>query len=283
MTYTYISHIPSPPLNAYINDLYYWRGPAPYSRLKVLPLPSSLLMVNLGDAFQVHKPNQIEPSAACKESWAVGLWDMYHIVDWPTHVRFYGIHFKAGGAYPFFRLPLSELHNQVVSLDAIWGHFAAELRERLYNAPTIQAGFALFEQLLLTRLHEAPYGFDVVQYAIEEIVGRHDTLSIRALSYDIGISQNHLGTLFKRLVGTPPKTLLRLCRLANIHYSIENPTEPVDWVKIAHQSGYYDQSHFNKDFLTFSGNSPTDYLRLRRELHMADPEHNSILRPLPTD
>ena len=33
MTYTYIHHIPSPPLNAYIDGLFYLEGPMPLSRL----------------------------------------------------------------------------------------------------------------------------------------------------------------------------------------------------------------------------------------------------------
>src|SRR5215212_8576292 len=117
MTYIYIHHLPSPPLNTYIEDLYYWDGPPPYPRLKVAPIPSLHLMVNLGDTFKVYGPNRAEPIATCTESWAVGLWNTYHIVDWPLNVQFFGIHFKAGGGYPFFELPLCELHNQVVSLD----------------------------------------------------------------------------------------------------------------------------------------------------------------------
>ena len=136
---SYISHIPSPPLNSYIYDLYYVDGPAPYTRLKVLPMPASHLMVNFGDSFLVYEPDQAEVAATCSESCAVGLWSTYHTVEWPRHVDFYGIHFKPVGAYPFLRLPLSELHNQVVSLDAIWGHSAGEVRERLYAAPTIKA------------------------------------------------------------------------------------------------------------------------------------------------
>jgi len=225
MTYTYIHHIPSPPLSTYIDDLYYWDGPVPYPRLKVVPMPSLHLMVNLGDAFQVYEPDHAKPLATCAESWAVGLWSTYHIVDWPLNVRFFGVHFKAGGVYPFLGRPLSELHNQVVSLDAIWGRFAAEMREQLHAAPTTQAGFALLEQLLFVPLCEAPYGLEVVQYAIAEIARQHGTLSIRALSDHIGISQNHLGTQFKKMVGIPPKELARLYRIADIHCSID-PTQP---------------------------------------------------------
>jgi len=31
-----------------------------------------------------------------------------------------GIHFQAGGAFPFFKLPVDELHNQHVGLDDLW-------------------------------------------------------------------------------------------------------------------------------------------------------------------
>ncbi len=62
---------------------------------------------------------------------------------------------------------------------------------------------------------EPPHGLDIVQYAIAEIAQRHGELSIRALSDHIGISQNHLGTQFKRLVGIPPKEMARFYRFAS--------------------------------------------------------------------
>lgn len=282
MTYTYIQHIPSRPLNAYIDDLYYWAGPTPCRRLKVIPIPALHLMVNFGQPFEIHVQDQAKPFTTCTDIWAVGLWSTYHVVNWPTNVEFFGVHFKPGGAYPFFAYPLFELHNQVVPLDAIWGNFAAEIRERLYAAPTIKAKLTLLEQLLLARLLDEPYGLNIVQYAISEIARNHGVLSIQELSDCIGISQNHLRTQFKRMVGIPPKELARLYRFAHIHRSL-NATLDVDWAQIALQSGYYDQSHFNKDFIEFVGHRPTDHLRLLRQQHTDDPEHNYLLRPIPAN
>lgn len=279
---TYVRRIPSPPLNSYIEDLYYLDGPAPYPRQKVLPVASLNLMVNLGDSFQVYEPDEAEPFVTCTESWSVGLWSTYHIVDWPMSVQLFGVHFKPGGAYPFLQFPLSELNSQVVPLDAIWGQYGPEMRERLYAAPTIQAGFDLLERLLLARLCEPPHMMSVVQYAITEIAQHHGALSIRALSDHIGISQNHLGTQFKRLVGIPPKELTRFYRFTYVLHSID-PVQPVDWTRLAHESGFYDQSHFNKDFVAFTGQSPTDYLQLHRRVHAENPDHTQIYRTLPTD
>jgi AraC-like DNA-binding protein len=279
---TYKRYIPSPPLNAYIDDLYYWSGAAPYVCQKVLPVPALNVMVNLGYPFQVYEPDRAEPLIICNESWSVGLWNTYHIVDWPPSVEFFGIHFKAGGAYPFLRFPLSELNGQIVPLDAIWGHYASEIRERLYAVPTIHAGFDLLEQLLLARFSEPPHGLEVVQYAISEIDQHHGALSIQGLSDHIGISQNHLGTQFKRFVGVPTKELTRFYRLAHVLDAIDS-AHTIDWTWIAHQSGFYDQSHFNKEFVAFTGHSPTDYLRLRRRVHTENPEHAQVCRNLPID
>jgi len=279
---TLIHHIPAPPLNAYIDDLYYVDGRIPYPREKIMPGSQLDLKINFGGAIQAYAADHAQPFATCSDSWWVGLWSAYHVVDWPLDIQFFGVSFKAGGAYPFLQLPLSELHNHVVSLDAIWGHFAAEIRERLYAAPTIQARFARLEQCLLARLCEAPSGLNAVQYALAQIARQHGALSIRALSDQIGVSQNHLSTQFKRLVGGTPKELTRLYRFERTLRSID-PTQPVDWTRVAHQSLYYDQSHFNKDFVAITGHNPTEYLRLRRRVHAENPQHAQDLRLLPID
>ena len=279
---SYISYIPSPPLNAYINDLYYLDGPASYPRQKVLPVASSNLMINLGEPFDVYKPDQSEPFITCTDSWWVGIWNTYHSVDWPQNVRCFGIHFKPDGAYPFLQIPLSDIKGQVVPLYAIWGQYASEIRERLHAAPTVQAGFALVEQLLLARLRETPHSLEVVQCAIEHIAHRHGALSIRALSDRMGISQNHLRVQFRRLVGIPPKEVARFYRFAHVLHMIDSG-HPVDLTRVAHQSHFYDQSHFNKDFAAFTGHSPTEYVQLRRRVEAEHPEHARAYYNLPID
>jgi methylphosphotriester-DNA--protein-cysteine methyltransferase len=179
-------------------------------------------------------------------------------------------------------MPLSELHNQVVPVDAIWGCYAAEIHERLYTAPTIQAGFRILEKLLLTRFCQSSHNLNVVQYAIAEIARHQGIVSIRALSDHIGMSQNHLGTQFKQMVGIPPKELARFYRFSQVLRSID-PAQPVDWTRIAHQAYFYDQSHFNKDFAAFTGHTPTDYLRLRRRVHAENPEQAQNLGQIPID
>jgi hypothetical protein len=74
-------HLPSPPLNAYINYLWYCDGPTAYARLKILPMPSLHVTVNFGDAYHVYGVDEARPLVTCAESWLVGLWNTYHVMD----------------------------------------------------------------------------------------------------------------------------------------------------------------------------------------------------------
>jgi methylphosphotriester-DNA--protein-cysteine methyltransferase len=276
----FIFHAPSPPLNDYIDCFYYPKDSGPYPRERILPLPALDLKINLGGSLRLIDAHHSKPLATLSESWAVGLWNKSHIVDWPEDMGFFGVSFKLGGAYPFLRLPLSELHNQAVPLDVIWGNFATEIRERLYEASTIQARFTLLEQLLRTRLNEPPQQLKAMQHAVAEIARQHGVLSIRFLSDCMGMSQKHLITQFKQIVGCTPKELARLYRFSHILEGID-PSQPVDWTLVAHQFCYHDQSHFIRDFKQFSGHAPSDYLRLRRQIYAESPEHAERLRLLP--
>jgi AraC-like DNA-binding protein len=234
-------------------------------------MPSLHLMINFGDSYNVYEPNHIGPLVTCAESWSVGLWNSYHLMDWPQNMQLLSVSFKPGGAYPFLQLPLSELHNQIISLDTIWGRWAAEIRERLYGAPTIQARFALLEQLLLGRLCDGPHGLKAVQYAVAEISRHCGTLSIRTLSDQMGISQKHLITQFKQWAGGTPKELARIYRFRDVLFGLD-ATQAPRWGQVAYQHGYYDQAHFNQDFAAFTGHSPTEYWQLLRQVHNENPQ-----------
>jgi AraC-like DNA-binding protein len=278
----YIRHIPAPPLDTYIDYFYYLDGSMPYLREKILPTGWLDIEINFGGAIQVYDAGGTKSVATCVESWWVGVWNTYGTVEWPPNVHLMGIHFKPGGAYPFLNFPLSELHNQIISADAIWGSFAAALYERLYAAPSIPARLVLFKQLLLTRLCDTLSGLDAVRHAVAQIARHNGALSIKALSDGMDISPNHLLTQFKRMIGISPKGMARLYRLKHVLRSID-PTLDVDWTRIAHQSGYYDQAHFSKDFRAFTGHSPTGYLQLRRQSHATNPKRDRLVQILPTE
>jgi AraC-like DNA-binding protein len=282
----YVQHLPSPPLNRYIERFYYIEGWMLVGEEKIPPTTALNLQINLGETLQLYERDHRTSSISLAESWLGGIYGVHHSVDWTPYIRLYGARFKPNGAHPFFGFPMSEVYNQIVAMDVLWGRWGSELREQLYAAPTIEAGLLLFERLLRERFRETPKitnEQNIVEYAISAMSRNHGTLSIRGLSEYIGISQDHLGTLFKRVVGTSAKELARLYRFEHVLRSI-NHAHAIDWTQIALQCGYYDLSHLNKDFVMFTGHSPTDDLSLRRRVYTEAPllDHLSLCT-LPTD
>ena len=162
-----------------------------YPREKILPSPNLDLMINFGEPFRVYAAGDKQPAITCSESWSAGLQSRYTVVEIPARTHVLSVSFKPGDAYPFLRLPLSELQDQVVPLDALWGSFAAEVRDRVHDVPAATERIALLERLLPARLGEAPPGWDGLQFAVGKIAGHHGVISIRALSDEMGMSQMH--------------------------------------------------------------------------------------------
>jgi hypothetical protein len=54
--------VPRPPLDGLIDDLYYLKGTPPYCRLSLPPMPSAVLIVNLGAPFRISASTDVEPA-----------------------------------------------------------------------------------------------------------------------------------------------------------------------------------------------------------------------------
>lgn len=264
-------HAVAPPLNAYVDFLYLTDGPMPFRRDCILPMPAIDLKFNLGERWQVRQPDDDRLVTVCDHSWCLGIWSRLHVVEWPATVEFLGVSFKPGGACAFLGVSLAEMRDSVVPLDAIWGRFAEEARERLGMETSAEARLALLETLLLQRLRDRPASAPMVDFAVAQIAGRHGALRIDGLCDQIGVSHKHLISLFRQIVGCTPKELARLHRFAHAVHSLD-PARPVRWTSIAHEADYYDQAHFSHEFAGYTGMSPSAYLELRQRARAEEPD-----------
>lgn len=270
------------PLGTCVDNLYYMQGRMPYGREKVFPAPTFDLKINLGDPVVAFDSGDRSKETVCRNSWCMGVWTRHHVVQWPDQTHFIGVTFKPGGAYALLGIPLIEFHNQIVSLDAIWGpSAAAELRERLCEAPTPLRRLQLVAEILGTRLRDKRPPSDLVRCATERIGQENGALTIRALCIEVGVSQRYLSTLFRQFVGGSPKELARLSRFSAMLNTI-NAMNRGNLTSTAHSAQYFDQSHFCKEFKSFTGISPTDYLKRRSQVLVESPGHAGHVRLLAT-
>jgi len=62
-----------------------------------------------------------------------------------------GVHFRTGGAAPFFGFPISDLSDEVVELDLIWKREILALREQLMETQNVELKFDLLEAYFLRK------------------------------------------------------------------------------------------------------------------------------------
>jgi AraC-like DNA-binding protein len=223
------------------------------------------LVVNLRDD-EIRGYHPSDPGRRRRLSGAIiaGPQGGYVEMDPSPHASVVGVHFRPGGAFPFLGVPAGELADTAVDLDALWGRVAVELRERLCEAATPAERFALLERALAARLDGPPERHGAVPVALDAFGQSRPGVRIRDVARRVGLSQRRFIQVFVAEVGLTPKLYSRVQRFQRARASVRMTPAP-DWAQVAVACGYFDQSHLIRDFRSFAGLTPEEYLSPRSE------------------
>jgi AraC-like DNA-binding protein len=158
-------------------------------------------------------------------------------------------------------VPLRELTNRVVALDDLLGRRAGELTEQLWEAPNWQSRFALLDGALGRRLAAEPMSAPpaAVVGAWQRLRESRGRAEIGELALELGYSRGRLSARFAEELGLAPKAFARVLRFERA-VALLSRDDGARFAEIAHECGYYDQAHLNRDFREFAGTSPGDYV-----------------------
>ncbi|WP_327000175.1 helix-turn-helix domain-containing protein [Dactylosporangium sp. NBC_01737] len=278
----YVGKVPAPPLDRFIDDIYCLSGVPRHRRMNVPPMPSAHLFINLGGPVRLWDSDPAVPPAVFADGWFMGVWTRRFVVEYPTPVRVVGVHFKPWGLAPFVDVPASELRDRWVPVDAVWQRSLERIRDRVAGIASAAGALRVLEEELRSRLVAAPLrGLDLVRHTGGRLETSHGAVPVGALTDAAGVSANRLATLFKSHVGVTPKRVARIYRFARLIVSVD-ALGAVDWPRVAHAAGYFDQAHFSREFKDFTGHTPTGYLALRRRFP-AEPGFPPDLGPMPAE
>jgi AraC-like DNA-binding protein len=262
----YRTHIPRPPLSSFVDMVWLYERDAPSHPMeRVLPSGTAELIIDLrDDGLALHDREDASNVESFRGALGRGPQAEFFVIDTARPCAIMGVHFKPGGAFPFFRLLWDELANTHVPLEALWRGSAAEPRERLLTAASSEDKFSSLERSLLALLAPPAAGHGAVAAALGHFRGVPQAGKIADLAEAIGLSQRRLTQLFSDEVGLTPKVFCRVLRFQHALRRIGR-SPPSDWTNLALACGYYDQAHFNHDFRNFCGLAPTAYLSRRGE------------------
>lgn len=271
---------PKQPLSKFIDTLWLCEGhEAQLKDTRILPTGTLELVINLRQNelrfFDIERPENWScfsgaiVSGAAGHGFAPGIAEETFII---------GVHFKPGGAFPFLGLPADDLANTHVDLETLWGSPASQLRERLCETRTSAERFQLLQEALFSRLCHGLEQHYAVSAALTMFRKNQAGSTIREIAKYLGLSQRRFIQVFKAEVGMTPKLFSRIQRFQQTRTLIQRNPSP-NWAALAVDLGYFDQSHLIRDFLEFSGLSPSDYLkRHKRFIERDTPVKSDDLR-----
>lgn len=251
--------LPTEQLARYVKCFWVLESPSASSpgQERILPDGCTEIVFHLADPFDQHNPD----GTTERQPLALLVGQMRrHLVIQPTgRVRVLGVRFWPGGAYPFLTLPQSEIADRVIALDSIWGSVTRELQSRIAGARTPAESVRQVERILLARLNQFHRHDDAVFKAIASIFKSGGRVPVEGLAENMGISLRRLDRTFNTRVGLPPKLLCRIIRFQRVLKMLEEYENSRNSLQTALDCGYYDQSHFIKEFKAFAGKAPASY------------------------
>ena len=263
---------PKPPLSKFVENFWAYEGGGAAHKIdSILPTGTLELAINLRqNELSFYDASRAENRFCLSGAVVSGAHAQSFAPGDEEEVVIIGVHFKPGGAFPFLGLPAGELADTHVDLDTLWGASADRLRERLCAAGTSAERFQLLEAALLSRLCRGAQHHYAVSAALEMFGKLQFAPTVRDAANCLGLSQRRFIQIFKAEVGLTPKLFTRIRRFQQIRALIGQNLSP-NWSALALDFGYFDQSHFIREFLEFSGLTPTDYLNR----HKSFIEHNT--------
>jgi AraC-like DNA-binding protein len=220
------------------------------------------LIVGFGPPVGIAYPRHRSGSTARVTSFVAGLHDSYAVAEltgWQHGVQ---IDLTPIGAHMLLGVPMDSIANRVVELEHVLGRFAARLAEQLYETASWPARFDVLDAAIASRLAAAREPSPAISWAWRRLNKTGGRLGIGALADELGSSRQYLVTKFREEVGLPPKTVARILRFQRAIQLLEREDE-ARLMRVAHECGYYDQAHFNRDFRNFAGSTPSEFLARR--------------------
>lgn len=268
MTTVSRKYVPGAPLSAFVECFWYWQGaPQTHAKERLMPNGETSIVFNLREEpIRIYEGDNLNRYTAYGRAVLSGARTNSFVIDTQQEDRVFGIQFLPGGAFPFFRMPASELENQSVDLEDLWRGTARNLRERLLAAQSIEDMFALAEACLLSQMVKPLELHPAVKFACRAFCGRPHRVSVGSVLGETGLSQRRFIQVFHEQVGLRPKAFCRVRRFQRILKTVHGARE-ADWAQVALECGYYDQAHFIHDFREFSGLTPSVYLS-RATMHL---------------
>lgn len=181
-----------------------------------------------------------------------------------------GIRFYPHAAAGFLGGQVGQFNNQVVDFKNVFGNTVHELHSQLLHETDWNKRIALLEEFLSKQLKKLSK-MEVMGHIMSEIRKEDFFENITGIASRYGITSRYLQKLFLQYTGLTPKLYTKINRFQNSLKLVSKKDR--SFTAIAYDCGYFDQSHFIREFKYFTGHTPSGYSQDSSPLTLAFAEN----------
>ena len=250
---------PTDVLAGIVDRFFELKGKPSFISHRLLPYGYSEILFNLGDVLYANASSSKNENTQiiCKQFLVSGIKTGYFDVAPPENMHCVGVRFKIDGIKRLLDISPTEIADNDFNLDdVITKSTAHNLYDKLVACRTPAERFDLLSCLLIKNLMSTKSD-SIAESMVKEVLSR-SLLSINALEKETGYSRQYLHRVFKSFTGISIKKFQQINRVTSVLESLNKKNDSL--TELAYSYGYFDQSHFIKDFKQLTGYSPASYL-----------------------
>jgi AraC-like DNA-binding protein len=171
-----------------------------------------------------------------------------------------GIRFLPHAAACFLKENIESFNNQVMDFTDLSGNAVRVLHSKLLETSALDKRIALLEDFLLNSLSNSEKTYRkmaVVNNVMQELKQEDFFDNIENVASRYGITSRYLQKIFLQYTGLTPKLYSKINRFQNSLRLVAQKDASLS--SIAYDCGYFDQSHFIREFKSFTGLTPSGY------------------------
>lgn len=213
---------------------------------------------NFGMAFNLGDGLRLDQQPLRDVAFMDGATTQSRRMGFEGQVHLLGVQFQTGAAYPFLGIPLGEMVNQTALMDIVGEGVIMPLYERIRAAATLREQVAVIEEWLIGRLAAGRTADALVWESARMIRQQQGILSIETLMAHLAIGHRQLERLYYTQVGVSPKQYARVLRVNAARAALKQVGQ-TSLTDLGLTLGFYDQSHFIREFKGIVGMTPSAY------------------------
>lgn len=165
------------------------------------------------------------------------------------------IEFQPAGFFPFTEINQKELTDRIVPFSMLDDSLDKAMRGIFETAASVDGLLSGMEEKLMQSI-QYPYP-EELSLAVKAIIQMEGIMTSAEISNNAFYCTRHLNRMFNQYLGMSMKSFSRLVR---INKSVQLLNEKANTLAfICEKMGYYDSSHFIKDFKIVCGITPQEY------------------------